>query len=119
MDTVLELFGRSASTIRFDDSFSRSAPELAGDGRRVAAWLADAGLQRGDRVAIRLPNGADYLRLLLGCAAGGFVAVSVNNRYSDAEAADLVRRSGAHELERVLTETATKPPAAQASSRRR
>jgi fatty-acyl-CoA synthase len=42
-----------------------------------------------------MPNGADYVRLLAGCAAAGCVLVSVNTRYSDDEAAELAARSGA------------------------
>jgi fatty-acyl-CoA synthase len=99
VQTVVELFERSASTLRFDNGTETTGPALVGDGQRVARWLRGLGVEPGDRVAIRLPNGADYLRLVLACAAGGFVAVSVNTRYSDAEAADLIARSGARRFE--------------------
>jgi len=96
--TVLDLIAGSPSVLRFDDGSERSAAALAVDGRRIATWLSDQGLQRGDRVALHLPNGADYIRLLLGCAAGGFVATSINTRYSPSEAQDLIIRSGAREV---------------------
>ena len=95
---VLELFERSDSHFDFDDGTSRSARDLAVDGARLATWLSDQGIEPGNRIPIRLPNGIDYVRLLLACAAGGFVAVSVNTRYSDDEAADLVERSGARNM---------------------
>lgn len=92
---VVELFARSGSALRFDDGTEMAAAELAEQGRRVATWLSDRGFEFGDRLAVQMPNDADYLRLLLACATGGFVAVSVNTRYSDAEVSDLVQRTGA------------------------
>ncbi|WP_395160725.1 AMP-binding protein, partial [Ilumatobacter sp.] len=96
---VLDVFEGSDSHLDFDDGTSRSARELADDGCRFAAWLSEQGLEPGDRIPIRLPNGIEYLQLLLACAAGGFIAVSVNTRYSDDEAADLVERSGARKVD--------------------
>ena len=96
---VLDLFERSEARLDFDDGLSRSASELAEDGRRLATWLSKQGVEPGDRIAIRLHNTAEYIRLLLACAAGGFVAVSVNTRYSDGEVAELVERSGARIVE--------------------
>jgi len=92
---VLALFEGSASRLHFDDGISLSAPSLVADGLRLATWLGEQGVAAGNRVALQLPNSADYVRLLLACAAGGFVGVSVNSRYSADEAADLVERSGA------------------------
>src|SRR5690606_4362664 len=76
--TIEALFVGSSATMVFDDGSERTAGSLWEDGRRVAAWLRSAGVRRGDRVAVRLPNGPDYVRLLAACAAGGFVLVSVN-----------------------------------------
>jgi fatty-acyl-CoA synthase len=94
-ETVVELFGRSTTTLHFDDGTHRSAGELLDDGRRMAARLRESGVQRGDRVALHLPNGPEYVTRLLACAVGGFVVVSVNTRYSDDEVRTLVERSGA------------------------
>jgi fatty-acyl-CoA synthase len=96
---VLDLFEQSGARLEFDDGSSRSAPELAEDGRRLAAWLAAHGAEPGDRIAIRLPNCVEYVQRLLACAAGGFVAMSVNTRYSDGEVAELIERSGARTIE--------------------
>ncbi len=94
-ETVVELFGRSTSTLHLDDGTHRSARELVDDARQMAAQLSEGGVRRGDRVALHLPNGADYVRRLLCCAIGGFVAVSVNTRSSDDEVRTLLGRAGA------------------------
>ena len=92
---VVGVFEGSSSTIVFDDGDEITARELAEQGRAVGgAWRA-VGVAEGDRIALRMPNQADYVLALLGCASIGAVAVSVNTRYSDAEAGELVERSGA------------------------
>ena len=97
--TVVELFDRSLSTLSFDDGTVVSSARLSEDARRLAQSLRQRGIEPGTRVAINLPNGIDYVRLLLACAAGGFVAVSVNTRYSDVEVAGLVERTRARHVE--------------------
>ena len=83
---VVRLFSASSARLLFDDGEQYTAGELVDEGCRLAAWLGRQGFEGGDRIAIRMPNGAAYIRLLIACAAGGFVAVPVNTRYSDAEA---------------------------------
>ena len=48
-------------------------------GRAAAAWRA-LGLARGDRVAVKLPDGIDWVVAFLGAMAAGGVAVGVNPR---------------------------------------
>ncbi len=96
---VIHVFEASTAQLQFADGHEYSAAELADEGRRVATWLTERGVRHGDRVGIRLPNGPDYVRLLLGCAAGGFVAVCVNVRYSSAEASEVIERTAAHVIE--------------------
>jgi fatty-acyl-CoA synthase len=95
IENVVALFERSSSTLHFDDGTSFTATELVDDGRRLATYLRVEGLESGDRIAIHRHNDADYVRLLLACAAGGYLAVSVNTRYSPGEVDDLIARSGA------------------------
>jgi fatty-acyl-CoA synthase len=95
MDDVVRLFAGSPATFRFDDGTALDGPTLVSQGRRLATALTHHGVRPGDRLALRLPNGVDYVRALLACAAGGFVAVSVNTRYSRREIDGLVSRSGA------------------------
>ena len=90
-----DLFANSGSTILLPDGSTTSAAAIAIQGRVLAKALVSEGLEPGDRVAVRLPNGPDYLHLLVACAAARLVLVSVNTRYSDIEADDLVVRSGA------------------------
>src|SRR5262249_635697 len=62
---------------------------------RVAAGLQQAGVSRGARVALWLPNGAAYLAAIFACARLGALAVHINTRFRVAEVGNLLRRSGA------------------------
>ena len=62
---------------------------------RVAGGLRSAGVGAGDRVAIRLPNGADWVVALFGTLLAGAVAVPVNTRFSEHEVDYVVADSGA------------------------
>jgi long-chain acyl-CoA synthetase len=61
---------------------------------RVAGGLRAAGVGRGDRVAIRLGNGVDWVLGFLGTLMAGGVAVPVNTRFTDAEADYVIGDSG-------------------------
>jgi long-chain acyl-CoA synthetase len=63
--------------------------------RRVAGGLQEAGVAQGDRVAIRLPNGADWCLAFLGAVLAGAVPVPVNTRLTPVEVAHVVGDSGA------------------------
>jgi acyl-CoA synthetase (AMP-forming)/AMP-acid ligase II len=69
--------------------------ELWDAAARVAGGLRDAGVARGDRVAIRLGNGADWVLAFFGAQLLGAVVVPVNTRFTDEEAAYVVEDSGA------------------------
>ncbi len=62
---------------------------------RVAGGLRAAGVQRGDRVAIRLANGIDWVLAFFGVQMLGAAAVPVNTRFTEEEAAYVVEDSGA------------------------
>ena len=91
--TVLDLFEGSTSRIH-TSSGTVSAPGLAVEGQRLAGEWEQAGLAVGDRVAVYADNSLAYLRCIAAAAAGRFVLVSVNRRYSPDEARRLVERSG-------------------------
>src|SRR3954454_370992 len=55
--------------------------ELWDRAARVAGALREAGVARGDRVAIRYGNGVDWVPPFLGNAAPGALAVPVNTRF--------------------------------------
>ena len=62
---------------------------------RVAAGFAVLGLTPGDRVAVQLPNGLDWLRAALGALRAGLVVVPVNTAYTDPELEYVLTDSGA------------------------
>src|SRR6266436_10335372 len=61
---------------------------------RVAGGLTRAGINRGDRVAIRLGNGLDWCFAFFGAQMAGAVAVPVNTRFSEPEVEYVVTDSG-------------------------
>ena len=63
--------------------------------RASPAACATQALQRGDRVAIRLANGADWVLAFFGCQLLGAVVVPVNTRFTDDEVAYVLEDSGA------------------------
>ena len=58
---------------------------------RVAGGLRKAGIGAGARVALWLPNGADYLAGIFACARLGALAVHINTRFRAAEVGSLLR----------------------------
>lgn len=71
---------------------------LLDESQRVARGLRQLGVQRGDRVALWLPNVAAWLATFFACARLGAIAVSVNTRFRSGELADIVSRSAARTL---------------------
>ncbi|MEZ5218638.1 MAG: AMP-binding protein [Ilumatobacteraceae bacterium] len=61
----------------------------------VAGGLKAAGIERGDRVAIHLPNGNDWAYAFFGVQLAGAVAVPVNTRFTESEVEYVVTDSGA------------------------
>ena len=77
--------------------------ELHSRVERIAAGLNRRGLRTGDRLAILLPNGPEYIELVYACSRLGVIVVPLNPRYSpreidrvlkDTSPRGLVRRSG-------------------------
>ena len=62
---------------------------------RAAAGFAGHGLAPGDRVAVQLPNGVDWLRAAVGALRAGLVVVPVNTAYTDPELEYVLADSGA------------------------
>ena len=55
--------------------------------RRFAAFLQAQGINKGDRIAVQLPNILQYAVVLLGCLRAGAVLVNVNPMYTHYELA--------------------------------
>ncbi|MGI8559197.1 MAG: class I adenylate-forming enzyme family protein [Solirubrobacteraceae bacterium] len=69
--------------------------ELWDRASRVAGGLQAAGTQPGDRAAILLPNGIDWVLAFWGAQLAGAVAVPVNIRFKEAEVDYVVSDAGA------------------------
>jgi long-chain acyl-CoA synthetase len=69
--------------------------ELWDRAARVAGGLRQEGIARGDRVAIRMPNGIDWVLAFFGAQLAGAVVVPVNTRFTEDEVAYVVEDSGA------------------------
>ncbi|WP_445189289.1 class I adenylate-forming enzyme family protein [Pseudonocardia sp. Cha107L01] len=66
---------------------------LADRTTRLAAFLAGAGLRRGDRVGILLPNGLRWITAALAAHRAGLTVVPVNTWYRAAELEHVLRGS--------------------------
>src|SRR5207302_10551139 len=62
---------------------------------RVAGGLEEHGVGRGDRVAIRLSNGVDWVLAFFGAQLAGAVVVPVNTRFKESEVTYVIEDSGA------------------------
>ena len=86
------LYSRSPAIL--DRGITWTYGDLDEQSRRLATALAAAGVRKGDRVALWLPNTPAYLALFFACGHLGAIAVSVNTRYRSHEVADILKRSG-------------------------
>src|SRR3954454_8648568 len=69
--------------------------ELWDRASRVAGGLAANGVERGDRVAIRLPNGNDWAIAFFGSILAGAIVIPVNTRFAEPEIEYVLEDSGA------------------------
>ena len=72
-----------------------SYAELWDRAARVAGGLRALGVERGDRVAIRLGNGVDWVLAFFGAVLADAIVVPVNTRFTEDEADYVVTDSGA------------------------
>jgi len=91
-EAVVDRNGPGGTTTRW--SFDRLADEVATATRAVMA----NGIEPGDRVAVWAPNCAEWMVAALGAVGAGAVLVPLNTRYKGAEAAYILRTSGARIL---------------------
>ncbi|MPR00493.1 AMP-binding protein [Modestobacter sp. I12A-02628] len=73
----------------------RTWGELDAEVDRAAAGFAARGLAPGERVAVRLPNGVDWVVAVFGALRAGLVVVPVNTAYTDDELEYVLADSGA------------------------
>jgi len=78
---------------------SLSFGELEAMSRRFASWLQhEAGIEKGDRVAIMMPNLLQYPVALFGALRAGAVVVNTNPLYTPRELAHQLEDSGARAI---------------------
>jgi long-chain acyl-CoA synthetase len=53
--------------------------------RKIAAALRRRGFLSGERLALLMPNGPEYIELVYACSLLGVIAVPINTRYTGAE----------------------------------
>ncbi|MBM6592447.1 AMP-binding protein [Microvirga pudoricolor] len=72
--------------------------ELGRASDAVASWLQHQGLEKGDRVAIMLPNVMAYPAVIFGILKAGYAVVNVNPLYTARELGHQIQDSGARIL---------------------
>jgi long-chain acyl-CoA synthetase len=86
-----------ASQVAFTNmGVSLTYAEVEEKSRRFGAWLQkEAGLRKGDRVAIMMPNVLQYPVAIIGCHRAGCTVVNVNPLYTARELEHQLNDSGA------------------------
>ena len=87
-EPLLELIrpdGARPALVCPDDGEQVSHAELRERAAAIAGRLRAAGVERGGRVAIVLPNGPEIVEVLLGVAAAGAAAAPLNPAYTEPE----------------------------------
>jgi len=109
LDRGAELFGDEEAVV---DGMTRwSFVQLRDEARTVAQALMASGVGPGDRVALWSPNSARWIATSFGVYLAGAVLVPVNTRFKGAEAAHVLRRSGARlRINAQLVDTRTDFP---------
>jgi len=72
--------------------------ELEAESRKIGAWLQSTGLQKGDRVAVMLPNILQNPVVVYGILRAGYTVVNVNPLYTPRELQYQLEDSGAKAL---------------------
>jgi acyl-CoA synthetase (AMP-forming)/AMP-acid ligase II len=91
--STAERFGDAEAVV--DGDLRLSFGELVDRVRKAAGAYIEAGVGKGDRVAIWAPNSAEWIIAAFGLLTAGGVLVPVNTRFKAAEAGDIIGRSGA------------------------
>ncbi|KDF01359.1 fatty acid--CoA ligase [Mycolicibacterium aromaticivorans JS19b1 = JCM 16368] len=91
--SAADRFGDSEAVV--DGPLRLSFAEVAYRVRCAAGAFANLGVEKGDRVAIWAPNSAHWMIAAFGVLTAGGIVVPVSTRYKQAEAADIITRSGA------------------------
>ncbi|MEE8157179.1 MAG: AMP-binding protein [Gammaproteobacteria bacterium] len=101
--SVREIFERACAEFSDRPAYtnmghSLTYADIEEKSRYFAAWLHNAGLEKGDRVAIMMPNVLQYPVALSGILRAGMVVVNVNPLYTERELEHQLRDSGARAI---------------------
>ena len=121
--SIRDLFEESVASFRERPAYHCMGREITfGDldlmSQAFGAWLQGQGLEKGERVALMMPNVLQYPVALFGILRAGLVVVNVNPLYTPRELEHQLRDSGAkaivilenfaHTLEQVAAKTPVK-----------
>lgn len=81
-DLLADPSSREPAILAHDGALAISYRGLAEQIEAMAATLAAAGLRKGDAVAVVLPNGPEFIVLLLALARAGIIAAPLNPAYT-------------------------------------
>lgn len=76
---------RASSFIETPDGRTYSYDYLEQETARLARFLSDAGVNKGDRVAVQVEKSAEVIFLYLACLRAGFVYLPLNTAYTESE----------------------------------
>ena len=101
--SVVDIFKHSVQRYRDRVAFSNMGTtltygELEKLTRNFAAWLQNQGLNKGDRIALMMPNVLQYPVALLGSMRAGLVIVNTNPMYTARELRHQLLDSGARAI---------------------
>jgi len=94
LQTTVERFADRTAIVELGGP-SATYAELWDRARRVAGGLREAGVGTGDRVAVQLGNGLDWVLAFWGAQLAGAFVVPMNTRLAEAEAAFILADCGA------------------------
>ncbi|WP_287830652.1 AMP-binding protein, partial [Idiomarina sp.] len=83
LEESIERYGDKTAFVNMDCEMSFA--ELGEKAKQFAAYLQSIGLQKGDAVAIMMPNLLQYPVALFGVLAAGMTVVNVNPLYTPRE----------------------------------
>jgi long-chain acyl-CoA synthetase len=121
--SLAELFERCCAEYADRTAFSSMGRgmtyrELDMETRRIGAWLQSLGLQKGDRVAVMMPNVLQNPVVTYGILRAGLIVVNVNPLYTPRELEHQLKDSGAktifvlenfaHTVQQVAAQTGLK-----------
>jgi long-chain acyl-CoA synthetase len=98
--SLVALFEESFAKYRSKDAYACMDKRLTYGqvdemSQALGAWLQSKGLERGDRVAVMMPNVLQYPVCIAGILRAGFVVVNVNPLYTPRELEHQLKDSGA------------------------